>query len=232
MGPVYLMNTLFSFNGFNNPGVVGEETFSCSFNQWTNTTSGNGWTLTQAAAIDKLTYSVSQFQTNATQTSGGVNITVDVSTDAGYAGPALNTLFWSQALAINYLVTDPAGVNHSPAVFAMDSFTFNLGGSAIPAGTTCSNTGAGGKPYCDPIYPFQYADRHFFDGPTWLYPADSFRGIALLSSVNYATKNLTLYDTGVNYGFDVWVSPEPGTFFLLPTALGLILISRRRRLAK
>lgn len=222
------INTLFNFTGFNNPGTVGEENFSYSFSQW-NAANGSQWTLSQAGAISGLTYSVNQFDAFANPGSGGVTINVNVSTDEGYSGPALETLFWSQALAINYLVTDPPGTNHSPPVFAMDSFSFNLGGSAIPTGTTCSDTGADSKPYCDPIYPFQYGDRHFFDQPTGLYPVDSFRAIALLSSVDYTNRVLTVYDTGVNYGYDLWVTPEPSTIALIAIGLGMVLVVHRRR---
>jgi hypothetical protein len=219
---------LFNFSGFNNSGGAGEERFLDSFNAWTNTAAGAGWTLVDGGQLD-LDYHISQFETFAAPSSGGVNITIDIARQDGYTGPALNTLVWTQALAINYLVTDAAGVNHSPPVFSLDTFAFNLGGSAIPAGATCDNNGAGGKPYCDPAYPFQYADQHFFDGPTGVYPADSFRGIALLSSIDRATSTLTVYDTGVNYGFDLWVSPEPGTLFLIPAGLGAIFLLRKRR---
>jgi hypothetical protein len=219
--------SLFNVSGFNTTGTLGEETFASSFAAWTETAAGTGWKLVDGGALD-VDYDVTEFQTNASTTGGGVDINVNVSTPED-SDVDLSSLVWSQALLINYLVTDPPGVNQDPPVSAMDTFSFNLGGSAIPSGSTCSPTGAGGKPYCDPAYPFQYADTHFFDGPSGVYPMDSFRGIALLSSVDTTDKILTVYDTGVDYGFDLWVSPEPGTFFLIPASLAAILMLRRRQ---
>jgi hypothetical protein len=217
----------FNFSGFNNPGGAGEETFTDSFNAFAGTAAGAGWTLNTGAALD-LTYSVSTFRTFATSSNGGVEIQVDISLPVG-STVDISTLFWSQALAVNYKVQDAAGVNHSPPVLAMDSFSFNLGGSAIPPGSTCSDTGAGGKAYCDPLYPFQYGDRHFYDKPTGLYPIDSFRGIAMLSSVDFTNKVLTVYPTGVSYGFDLWVVPEPGTYVMISAGLAAIIVLRKRR---
>jgi hypothetical protein len=219
---------LFNVAGFNTTSTLGEETFASSFSAWTNTTAGTGWRLADGGALD-VNYDITQFQTQASQTGGGVAINVDVA--AGADSPnALNGLVWTQALLVNYLVTDPPGTNHDPPISAMDTFSFNLGGSAIPAGSTCSNSAT---IYCDPAYPFQYpADQHFYDNPTGLYPIDSFRGIALLSSVDYTNKVLTVYDTGVDYGFDLYVSPEPGTLFLIPAGLGVVFFMRRRSRAQ
>lgn len=217
-----------NLSSFNTTSPLGEETFASSFAAWTGTAAGAGWTLDDGGQLD-VDYDITEFQTNASTTGGGVTINVDVSTTDPNID--LSDYVWTQALLVNYLVTAPAGTNEDPPVSAMDTFSFNLGGAAIPAGSTCSNTGAGGQPYCDPAYPFQYADTHFSDGPSGVYPMDSFRGIALLSDVDYATKTLTVYDTGVDYGFDLYVSPEPGTWMLISAGLGLVVVLRRRAAA-
>ena len=88
------------------------------------------------------------------------------------------------------------------------------------------------RAYCDPIYPFQSADKHFFDGPQAFWPDESFRGIALLSTVTFVTdamgditeRDLTVY-YGVSWGFDLSV-PEPGTILLLGTGFALLVLFR------
>ena len=70
------------------------------------------------------------------------------------------------------------------------------------------DSGKSAQPYCDPIYPFQNAPggmgqpNGFGDGPRsfWDRPG-SFRGIALLSTVDTNNRILTVYN-GVSYGFD------------------------------
>ena len=61
---------------------------------------------------------------------------------------------------------------------------------------------------------------------------DSFRAEAFLTTVNTATKTLTLYDGGVDYGFDLYTIPEPTTFAFGATGLAILLIfgSRRQRM--
>ena len=110
------------------------------------------------------------------------------------------------------------------------TFSHSISLHPLPTDATCSTAWAGGKPYCDLANPFQDADRHFYDKPTGVYPIDSFRGIALLSNVDSTNKVLTVYDTGLNYGFDLFVIPEPGTFVPICAGLGLLFVLRRRAL--
>jgi hypothetical protein len=93
-----------------------------------------------------------------------------------------------------------------------------------------------GTAYCDPIYPFQSAGASFFDGPQAYWPDESFRAIALLSTVTFVTnasgaiteRDLKVYN-GVNWGFDL-ATPEPGTILLMIPALALLAVLRRKTL--
>jgi hypothetical protein len=144
-------------------------------------------------------------------------------------------------------------VVHKPTpltpINTLDNYSFNTNGtpsggsnqfskpcSAIPASpnaatpSTIGATPAGGA-YCDPIYPFQDGSQGFGDRPTGIYPIDSFRAEAFLSTVNTQTKTLTIYDGGVNYGFDLFVTREPSSILLIGAGLGLLAALRRQRRA-
>ncbi|HKD09437.1 MAG TPA: hypothetical protein VKB79_26265 [Bryobacteraceae bacterium] len=144
----------------------------------------------------------------------------------------------------------------------LDDYTFNTGGKgmavagaagafglapqAIPS--TAKNApystvpaNAPSKPqqaYADPLYPFQSQRKNgintFSDEPFNAYtiPA-SFRGIALLSAVNTQTKTLTVFNDGINYGFDlepiVAGTAEPSFTVLSGLVISGMLIALRRR---
>jgi hypothetical protein len=230
------------------------QTFTTAFNTWNGAT-GNLWTLVNGGALD-VTYSVT-FSTTATADVGGIDITVNLKNyKAAPGGPTLDQLVWTQGLYTNFSPTTPKGTNIEPPANTLDNYRFNMGSGpvggpfrvaceALPGqtpganNTTPANIGAtpAGKAYCDPIYPFQYADKHFFDGPRGFWPRDSFRAHALLSTVTFLTDNtgkitgrrLTVYD-GVSYGFDLAV-PEPGQLLPLAAALLAFALWQRRRLS-
>jgi hypothetical protein len=231
---------VFSFHS-SQAASLGDLNFATAFD---NFGVGNGWTLVELPALANLTYDITNFRTDAGASLGGININVNVTTGAGYNGPALSSLVWSQALLINYSVTDGSAF-FDPPKNVMDDYSFSQGSTgsggafqnpctAIPASpnnTTPSTIPAtpANRSYCDPIYPFQYGDRHFSDGPHGGYPMDSFRAEAFLSTVNTATKTLTIYDGGVNYGFDLYVAPEPGTWAFGGIGILLVAVARVRR---
>jgi hypothetical protein len=51
---------------------------------------------------------------------------------------------------------------------------------------------------------------------------------AYFSVANYSTRSLTVYD-GVSYGFQNFVTPEPGAWVLFVSGFGAILIGRWKR---
>jgi hypothetical protein len=88
--------------------------------------------------------------------------------------------------------------------------------------------------YADPVYPFQNPAgaagvNGFGDGPMGFYqtPA-SFRAVALLSSVNTTTDVITVFNDGVDYGFDL-KTPEPSLRILSMLLSVLLFIAYRRR---
>ncbi len=210
-----------NLNDFNsvNGAPLGEENFATAFSNWAN---GNGWSLQNGGSLDNLTMSISTFDTFATPTVGGVEIQVDFSVGIGYTGPALNSLFWIQGLMINYRPGDNGNANYN----TMDSFTFNQLGGTPTAITGNPFTVAGDVTVDDPLYPYQYADRHFYDKPQGIWPIDSFRGEALLATADGTNKVITVYNGGVNYGFDL--IPEPSAAILVVIFSGYAVARRRR----
>jgi hypothetical protein len=174
----------------------------------------------------------------------------------GIAAPAANQLVWTQALYINYQPNNAATTPAAPAN-TLDDYTFNSGNMKAKTGifskpaTPLPATGkkanyavvpqniaalpANQRSYADPIYPFQNPAgiagvNGFGDGPRGYYqtPA-SFRAIALLSAVNTTTDVITIFNDGVNYGFDLKLTPEPGLRLMSALLCALLFIAYRRR---
>jgi hypothetical protein len=179
-----------------------------------------------------------------------------VAANRGYQGPAFGQLVWTQALYDSYSVRPPYPTDLNPPSNTLDTFSNSQGNtgsggvftrpcSAIPGAnpgannTTPATIGPqpAGTAYCDPIYPFQRAGASFFDGPQAFWPDESFRAIALLSTITFLTdangniteRDLTVYN-GVSWGFDLSV-PEPGTILLMVSALALLVLIRRKAIA-
>jgi len=149
---------------------------------------------------------------------GGLEISISVANVTLPTLGAGDQLVWAQGLFDNYLGN---GTIVAP-FFEMDIIT----GGCNPAGP---------NPYCPPAYPFQYPDNHFYDQPAARYQPPGtiqafFDANAYLAIENNGTKTLTVYD-GVSYGFQNFVSPEPGVWFLSGTGLLVVIVIRRRRVA-
>ncbi len=213
-------------------GGLGEESFATAFAN----TLGAGWSLTQGpTALAGITLTVTSFGAGSYSNVGGIgstnpNITVTVGGTLNNPGdPALGQLAWIQGLEIDYQPGLPGNSSYNTGTDynVLDDATFNnltAGCTAVPASlnaTTPSNVPASpqnGK-YCDPIYPFQYTSRMFYDAPLAPWPNGSFRGIAMLATIDTVSKTVNVYG-GVTYGFDNPVAPEPGTWMLLLTRIG------------
>lgn len=218
-------------------GLAGES-FSTAFVN----TLGRDWTLAQGDMdlMAGITMTVTQFSAGSFNQIGGIgsgparNITVQLSGTGSLTQSLVNQLVWIQGLEINYKPGSTAA-NYSTATNynTLDDATFNSfpGCAAIPSGSPATvppNTSNG---YCDPIYPFQYSNLQFYDAPMGPWPNGSFRGIALLATIDTVNHSVTTYG-GVSYGFDNSVAPEPGTWVMLLAGVAAIFLGRRRLAAR
>jgi hypothetical protein len=230
--------------------------FTDAFNNW-NAANGKQWELVNGGALP-VTLGASVVVGAGTFGGGITSIVVSIeSYDPAGSDPSLSQLVWTQALVTNYTATSTSIL--SPPAVTLDTYSLSQGSSgsggafqtaceAIPGqspgtnNTIAATIGAttSGEAYCDPIYPFQYGQSTsagpdpFGDAPQGAWPDDSFRGIALLSTVTFDTDSsgditdrvLTVYE-GLDYGFNLSV-PEPTTLLLLGPALGVLALRRRR----
>jgi hypothetical protein len=248
--------TSFIQGTFNGPSPTGD--FADAFNNW-NSTQSQKWTLVQGTLSGSLAMGVSSFGVTApTGAVGGissVNLTYTYNPQSG--DPTAGQLIWIQGLYVNY---EPPS-NPSTLQTTLDTYSFSRNGGPIPSGdfaNPCVSMGATppannqtpldftspatSGAYCDPIYPYQYSQKFFYDAPQGYYsPSGSFRGIALLGTATYVTnaadvitsRVLTVYD-GFSYGFDNAASntapaPEPSTLFLLLGGVPFAAFAVRRR---
>jgi hypothetical protein len=212
---------------------VGQESFTSAFGNYA-TLSGVNWILQadNTDALADITMTVTSFNTESKGAVSGIgSIKVDLS---GVSQSMLDQLVWIQALEINYKPGPaPDGFSTETNYNTLDDATFNSLTStcnAIPGGSPAivpAQPFPTATEYCDPIYPFQYEDKTFYDGPLGPWPNGSFRGIAMLASIDTVNHVVTTYG-GVSYGFDSSVAPEPGAWTLLLAGLGAIVIARRR----
>jgi hypothetical protein len=195
--------------------------FQSAFDAWNASGGGQGWTLNYGGSLtgtfDVTTATANQF---GPVVAGGLTINIDVSNITLPTPGANQQLVWVQGLFINYTV--PAGTIVTP-YFAMDTSTLS--------GLTC-----GGTIFCPPAYPYQYLDNSFYDQPFDAYmPPGTTQAFfdanayLALESTN-GDKILTVYD-GVSYGFQNYVSPEPGAWLLFGSGFVMLLVIRRRRVA-
>ncbi len=231
----YFMN-LDSFGGGGQG--LGEESFTSAFSN----ALGSGWTLNQGdmSVMAGITMTVTQFSTGSYAAVGGIgqgsahDITVQLSGTNTLSQSLIDQLVWIQGLEINYKPGSSAA-NFSTATNynTLDDATFNSfsGCSPIPSGSPASVPPSGSNGYCDPIYPFQYGNLQFYDAPLGPWPNGSFRGIALLATIDTVNHSVTTYG-GVSYGFDNSVAPEPGTWVMLLAGVAAIFVGRRRLTAR
>ncbi len=214
---------------FDNDDVNISSLFVNAFDAWNNSGGGQGWTLNNGGALTNkpnggylmdtaqaLQFAAGPVVANANVVSGGEEIHIST---AGVNLPALGAndqLVWVQGLYDNYLLN---GSIVTP-FYEMD----------IASGA------CGGTTFCPPAYPFQYNDDSFYDRPRASYQAPGttqafFDANAYLAVENTTTKTLTVYD-GISYGFQNFVSPEPGTWMLFCGAIPVLAVVRRRFAAR
>jgi hypothetical protein len=210
----------------------GDEISSLFMNAWDAWNSADTWTLeptvddTLGGTFNVTTAAAGQF---FGVVSGGLTIQVTLS---GVTLPTLTgdeQLLWVQGLELNYTpgVAGPAVTPY----YTMDTSTLS--------GLTCSATAVKwngvGNPdiFCPPAYPYQYTNNSFYDQPKGSYQPPGttqkfFDANAYLAVVDYTDDTVQLYD-GISYGFQNYISPEPGTLMLFGTGLlGIAGLIRRR----
>jgi hypothetical protein len=173
------------------------------------------------AAAEQFVYGVGgPVVANANVQAGGAEINIDASNVVASL-PALgpgDVVVWVQGLYVNYTV--PAGTIVTP-YYAMDT--------TVLSGLTC---GGVTNRFCPPAYPYLYNDDHFYDQPLDAYMPPGatqafFNADAYLGIMNRTNDTLTLYD-GVAYGWENFVSPEPGAWVLFGSGFVAVLLVRRR----
>jgi hypothetical protein len=189
--------------------------FKKSFDAWNATNAvGSEWTLidgTVGGTVSLLdTIDVTTFDTFAAANLGGVEIQVEWTPAHGVTKTDYQ---WSQGLFDNYLLTGAI----VPGFYEMD---------IKAAGCSMADDPGNLLNQCPPLYPFQYANRMFYDKPQAPWPNSFFHARAFLSQANFTTRELTIYD-GVAYGFVLNAVPEPTTVVL--TMCGLAMLAARRR---
>jgi hypothetical protein len=242
-----------NFNGVAPPQTPSIAPIFAAFNTWNAGAGQNDWSIVSGGNLNNLTLTVNSFTAAPNgPVVAGMRIGVQVTGNAQYSGPAMNHLVWTQVSYENYF---PASSSSNPTT-SLDEYStkagsanpapFNQSCVSLPANGAFPSGGVGtARGYCDPIFPFQglKGTASFVDEPTgpWAAPA-SFRAIALLSTVkpptfdamgNLLTRGvLTVYDAGIDYGFDL-KTPEPGFKVVLSLmAIGAIYFKFRRRPAK
>jgi hypothetical protein len=162
--------------------------FTSAFDSWNDEPGdAKGWTLTDGGALTG-TFNVSKYDAGFSGCSGGVEIRVSYVPGAG--DPTGADVAWAQSIDTNVKKAGAEG----PGNPYLD----------IKTSATTEDP---------PAYPFQYADKHFYDFPKRECPGEcgaltSWEGRAFLSEVDYTNKELTVYQ-GINWGFNIECTTPP-----------------------
>jgi hypothetical protein len=190
-----------------------DASFKKAFDGWNaKNAADKKWNLKDGGAAPGGKLEISQFDADARRTVGELLIKIEWK----YDGADKGDFKWSQGLETNF-TTDPRAA--VPAYFDMD------------VGTAAGCDDSVLLTQCPPLYPFQYADRSFFDGPRAPWPEGIFHAWAFLSKSDPTTRTLTIYE-GVKYGFDLSVGrmvPEPETWMFAIVAVAVVGWRMRNR---
>lgn len=166
--------------------------FKKSFDAWNGALAADKrWTLENGGNLPGGELNVSTLHATVGNTIGGMEVRIYWS----YDGADKSKFQWAQGLKDNFILG--AGGKITDPFYEMDN--------------------AGSKD--SPLYPFQYDDRHFYDGPDGPMPNGSFAARAFLSQVDAEKRVLKLYE-GVSYGFTLSATPVPE-----PSSMALALLS-------
>jgi hypothetical protein len=185
--------------------------FKKGFDAWNGTQAADQkWSLKDGGNLPGGKFEISTFDADARASVGELIIQIDWK----YDGADKGDFKWTQGLESNFSISADAIV---PAFFELD----------VGSATGCDDANLDKQ--CPPFYPFQYADRKFYDGPKAPWPNGFFDASTFLSKVDRTTRTLTIYE-GVEYGFKLAakVVPEPETWvFMLVLGAGVAWRVRR-----
>ena len=197
-----------------------DASFQMAFDTWNNTlAAADQWSLANGGALDKTAkFNVSTYRAAIVGGSGGLEVQIDYTQGtAGVKGPNP--------------IADRTNIKNTDAVWAQALSTKTKAAGALPGNPYLDNpTGLAGTQLGPPAYPFQYNGSFLYDFPH-RPPTETWTAVAYLSTADYTSRTLTVYD-GVKYGFSVGV-PEPSPVLLCGTAglIGLAVARYRRRTA-
>jgi hypothetical protein len=162
---------------------------------------------------------------NANVVAGGEVIDIHVNGTLAALG-ANQSYVWVQGLEVNYNING----NIVAPYYVMDTATLS--------NFTCPTVGIP-VTVCAPLYPFQNGGAagfgDFFDQPVIGYQTPGttqgwFNADVYLAIQDTSEKSITLLD-GMNYGFNNYVSPEPGTWLLFMGGAAILLFVRRKAMS-
>jgi hypothetical protein len=185
--------------------------YQAAFNAWNTTLpAASQWTLV-SGGTNKGSFSIDEYRAYLDLPGAG-GVTIDVLYNPGAGDPpkinanGTNTIENGEAVWTQVIYTDAKLPGALPGNPYLDN----------PAGLTNSVADP-------PLYPFQYVDSHFFDGPERNTSAFWYAE-AYLASANFDTRTLTVYD-GIGWGFSI--VPEPGALAFV--AVGIVVFLKQRR---
>lgn len=185
--------------------------FGYAFAAWNSMNPVSGkWTLVDGGNLPGGKLEVTTFRAIVGASTGGMEINVNWT----YNGADKGDYFWAQGLLSDYTVSPPSS----------DGLYFKMDVKA--AG--CDNTDLLKK--CPPLYPYQYADRSFYDQPTGPMPSAQWEAWDFLSKTNFTNRTLTIYE-GIYYGYTLSASPvpEPRTYAMMLAGLIMLVAMRRMK---
>jgi hypothetical protein len=199
--------------------------FEAAFNSWDNSLAKKKkWTLATADLSNTAKLNITTYQAfvqtdpsgeNCGQTCGGAEIMITYTPGAASDPPGIR---------------NPKKIKPGNAVWSQSVDTSDKLAGSLPGNPYLDNASSiKNRTLGPPASPFQYAGSFFYDAPDRDAPA-IWIGDAFITTANYKTRTLTVYEEGVEWGFTVTSVPEPSAFLLASLGALCLAIYARARL--